>query len=482
MFCRDLRLFDNLGLTNFNNYLNENFRDSYKIFPIFILNPDQVKLNKKNENYFSNNAVQFMCESLIDLNKQLNGNLNIFYGDPIKVIDYIIKKFDIIGIGFQGDFSAHAKKRQENIKKICQKNKIDFFLEESDLSLISIDLLCKKNGEGFKKFGAFYKYMQTKKLDKIKLVNNLKINEFYKKKKSDNLLKYNFDTNKLKKLFKENKNLAQRGGRKEGLKKLGLITKKKFGDYQQMRNYLSYETSGISGYLNFGCISIREAYKRILKSLGKKSELLKQLFWRDFYLQAVIYLPGGNKFDYMDDRYNKIKWKNNKKDWKKIIESKTGFLLVDAAMNQMKITGFMHNRARMIVGVFWTKYCLIDSFHPKYGSQVGYSKYLLDAIGISQNKMNHQWITEFDYPGKKYAPKGIGMAGRPMDISNKNIKKFDPKGEYIKKWLPEFKNVDLKKLINWDKKSFQQTNIHFPPMFDDPKKKYKEWIQACKVK
>jgi len=63
------------------------------------------------------------------------------------------------------------------------------------------------------------------------------------------------------------------------------------------------------------------------------------------------------------------------------MNSQTGFLIIDAAMNEMKITGFMHNRARMIVGMFWTKYLLINPFHPIYGSQVGFSKLLVDAIG-----------------------------------------------------------------------------------------------------
>jgi len=50
------------------------------------------------------------------------------------------------------------------------------------------------------------------------------------------------------------------------------------------------------------------------------------------------------------------------------MNSQTGFLIIDAAMNEMRITGFMHNRARMIVGMFWTKYLLINPFHPIYGS------------------------------------------------------------------------------------------------------------------
>lgn len=490
IFCRDLRVQDNLGLYNFKKFMDEHFEDSLgqsKILPIFILNPTQVTCNAKNKHYFSNSAVQFMCESLNDLSRQLEGNLHIFYGDPSVICNYLFIKFGkqqqnssrLCAVGFQKDFSDFALRRQENIKKLCTKFKIKLYIEENDFTLLPISELCKKNGEGFKQFGAFYKHMQkNKNIENYQFVS-VKKNVFYKK---NNSLKHIWTLSKLRQLYTENKLLSQRGGRTQALNKLRGTQKKNLGDYREKRNFLSYSTSGISAYLNFGCISIREAYKKISESLGKNSELLKQIFWRDFYLQAVIYLKDGNKFDYMDKRYNDIQWRNNENEWNKIMSAETGFLLVDAGMRQMIETGFMHNRARMIVGVFWTKYCLIDTFHPKYGSQVGYSRFLVDAVGISQNKMNHQWITEFDYPGKKYAPRGIPLAGRPMDISNKNIRKFDPDAKYIKKWIPELKDMDTKTLVNWDTKTFEKFLIHVPPMFDDPKKKYQEWIEACKIK
>jgi deoxyribodipyrimidine photo-lyase len=155
-------------------------------------------------------------------------------------------------------------------------------------------------------------------------------------------------------------------------------------------------------------------------------------------------------------------------------DSKTGFLLIDAGMNQMKITGFLHNRLRMLLGVFWTKYLLINPFHPKYGSQVGFSQLLVDAIGPSQNAKNHAWITELDFPGKKYSTKGVPLSGRPMDISNKMIRKWDPKCIYIKRWLPHLKDIPNKEIYNW-----KGNELHSGPIFDS-KEKYKEWIQLCK--
>jgi len=186
----------------------------------------------------------------------------------------------------------------------------------------------------------------------------------------------------------------------------------------------------------------------------------------------------------MDSRYDKIKWAKPKiaeEMWHKLFNSQTGFLMVDAAMKEMLTTGFMHNRARMIVGVFWTKYLLINIFDPIYGSQVGYSKALVDAIGPSQNKMNHQWITEFDYPGKKYAPSKAPIAGRPMDPSNRMIIRFDPECVYIKKWLPNLINIPNKDLIKWSEDmSEKYNNIHPAPIFDH-KEKYLEWIKACEI-
>ena len=167
-----------------------------------------------------------------------------------------------------------------------------------------------------------------------------------------------------------------------------------------------------------------------------------------------------------------------------MINSQTGFLLIDAAMNELKQTGFMHNRSRLLVCSFWTKYLLIDIFHPIYGSQVGFSKYLVDAVGPSQNKMNHQWVTELDLPGRKYAPKNIPLAGRPMDISNKSIKKYDPDCIYIKKWLPHLSNIPNKHLIEYSLEydNSKKYSIPHPKPIFNPKLKYLEWVEICKNK
>ena len=468
IFRRDLRLDDNLTLQQLSSKCDH-------IMPIFILDENQIVLNNKNKNYFSMNAVQYICESLIDLNNELlniNSHLHLFFGNPEdiikKIINKIHKSYDEIIIGFNSDFSNYAIKRDNDIKNIAQSFNIQCIESDSDLTLRPLNELLKEDGDAFKQFGAFYKNsIKNEPLKPFKLKNtnfiNISIPEYAIKD--------------LDKLYTDNPLLAQHGGRTECLNKLKHINK--FKDYNERRDNLSYNTTHLSAGLNMGCVSIREVYWQIRNKLTIKSTILKQLYWRDFYLCAFNYLPNAKSFKItMDPRYELIKWadttsKETKVFWKRLIEGKTGFLMVDAGMNEMTKTGFLHNRCRMIIGVFWTKYLQIHIHDPKYGSQCGYSKYLVDAIGPSQNKMNHHWILDFDYPGKKFSAPNAPLSGRPMNITNKMIKKWDPECTYIKKWLPHLSKLSNKEIYNWS-----GDNLHPGPMFD-PQIQYQKWIKAC---
>jgi deoxyribodipyrimidine photo-lyase len=310
----------------------------------------------------------------------------------------------------------YSIKRDNQINKICIKNNINIISYSDDYTLIPLGQMTKSDGNGFKQFGAFYKNAIKHTVNKP--IKNRFINYLNYKIQT----KSEYDIKKLNIFYIYNENLAQNGGRKLAIKKLSSEKIKKFSNYNNMRNILSYSTTNLSAYLNFGCVSIREVYHICKQELGETNEIIKQLYWRDFYLLAVRALPDGNKYLHMDKRYEYIKWDNSnnskKNKWDLLISSQTGFLIIDAAMKEMITTGFMHNRARMIVGVFWTKYLKINIFDPIYGSQVGYSKYLVDAISSSQNKMNHQWITEFDYPGKKYAPSTSKIAKMSSSFSS----------------------------------------------------------------
>jgi deoxyribodipyrimidine photo-lyase len=475
IFRRDLRLDDNLALELLT-------KQCKFILPIFILDSSQIIKTKKNKYYFSENAVQFICESLQDLNLQLKefkSKLFLFYGIPWTIIANLLtrlnKKYNSIAIGFNTDFSNYSDKRDHGIRTVCLKLNIDIIESDSDYTLRPMNELLKDdiNKLAYKQYGAFYK--SSIKVDPLKPFKN-KYNNFVNYKFGNELFsKLEYSIKDLNKFYNTNINLAQHGGRTILLDKLKKI--KDFQDYNNMRDILSYNTTNISAGLNIGCISIREAYWHIRNKLGNKSIILKQLYWRDFYLCALAYLPNAKSYTTVIDlRYEQIKWPENssiKEFWTKLIDGKTGFLLIDAGMNELKTTGFLHNRCRLLIGVFWTKYLQIHIMNPKYGSQSGFSRYLVDAIGPSQNKMNHHWILDFDYPGKKFSAPNAPLSGRPMKIDNSMIKKWDSDCIYIKKWLPQLSDIPCKDLYKWS-----GSNLHPGPIFD-PKEQYNKWIKLC---
>jgi deoxyribodipyrimidine photo-lyase len=482
IFRRDLRLEDNHGLL-------ELLRQCTTVIPVFLLDQQQITKHSKNQYYFSSNAVQFMCESLVDLDKQLRqhkSRLRLFYGHPWEHLDKLLATLkktrlqgDTITVGWNHDYSEYSQARDEQLKDVCERHGVDTLVGETDYTLRPISEYVKKDGGGFKQYGAFYKSASQKPPTKPE--TNIYTN--YWKGSGARVASFDgeYAVGSLSNFYQPNPRIAQHGGRTEALAKLNALTADGFKHYDEKRDLLNYSTTNLSAALNFGCISVREAYYAIQSALGKNTVMLKQLYWRDFYLQAVHALPHAASYTrHMDERYDRIPWKNDKKDWERLWNAQTGFLLVDAAMEEMKTSGFMHNRARMIVAVFWTKYLLINIYHPQFGSQVGYSRLLVDAVGPSQNKLNHAWVDEFDFPGKKYAASGAPLSGRPMDISNKMIKKWDGECSYIKKWLPHLKDIPNKELYTWNEKlSKHYDGVHPAPMFD-PSVKYKEWIEACR--
>ena len=115
------------------------------------------------------------------------------------------------------------------------------------------------------------------------------------------------------------------------------------------------QTSYLSVHLRFGTVSVRE----IINQLKGNEVFLSELIWREFFMQILYNFPHvvNNSFK---SKYDKIEWRNNKEEFKKWCEGKTGYPIVDAGMRQLNQTGYMHNRVRMIVAGFLCKHLLID--------------------------------------------------------------------------------------------------------------------------
>lgn len=440
IFRRDLHLDDNTGLIHALTI-------SDVVIPCFIFDPRQVE--KKNA-YRSMNAIQFMVESLDDLELQIKakkGRLYRFYGIAEEVIEQLIKKENIDAIFVNRDYTPFSIKRDEKIKNQCYKHNVAFY-QDNDLLINEPEEVVTANGTPYQIFTPFYRRAVKESVRKPQKIGTA---NFYIKSITIAPSKKKY----LEPLRFDNKNLHIHGGRKNVQKILKGL--KVFKNYAKTRNYPAIPTTHLSAYLKFGCISVREAYHAIKKALGSHYPLLRQLYWRDFFTHVAYFSPFvfGQPFH---EKFAKLKWSKSKKLFKAWAEGKTGFPIVDAGMRQLNTTGFMHNRVRMLVSSFLIKDLHIDW---RWGEQY-FAQQLVD-YDPSVNNGNWQWVASTGSDSQPY-----------FRIFNPWLqqKKFDPHCIYIKQWIPELKKLTPRQIHNLFK---EKTKIkgYSQPIIDHDKENKK---------
>ncbi|VVU94411.1 FAD binding domain of DNA photolyase [seawater metagenome] len=437
---RDLRFKDNTTLI-------EQIKGEGNVTPIFVFDPKQI--DKKKNPYFSDNLVQFMVQCIEKLNKDYkkkDGELYTFKGDYLKILRDLHKNYGINSIGFNFDYSPYAKERDQKIIDFCIKNDIQIYNKEDMLLHDLLDGKTKsKSEEPYKVFTPFKNNLKKKR---VRSVNKFRGFNFKKKSK---LKKSKYAYKDYNKLYTQNDNVLVEGGRKWALNRIKNL--KKFNNYSECRDQMTYETTLLSASINFNVLSIREIYEKVKKLFGLNHGIINELYWRDFYYNILYFFPHIIKGSFKE-KYDNIKWRNSQKDFDKWKKGETGYPLVDACMRQMNTTGYMHNRGRMIVSSFLIKNLFIDW---RWGEKYFANK-LVD-YNISANNGGWQWSS------------GSGTDSQPyFRIFNvwTQAKKFDKECKYIKKWIPELEDLPCKDILNWDKShSLFNNDTDYPkPMVD----------------
>jgi len=200
-------------------------------------------------------------------------------------------------------------------------------------------------------------------------------------------------------------------------------------------------------------------YYTIIKSkaLGKNSNIIQQLFWRDFFYHLSYTFPEIYEYS-LNPKYRKIQWKTNLKDFTNWCKGYTGFPIVDACMRELNTTGYMHNRGRLITSNF-----LCRLMHQDWHLGEQYFASQLYDYDPAQN--NFGWQVS--------GANSSGTTFRPLEqtILNPWLQsiQFDPNGEYIKKWCPELTNVTSSDLHKWNIKCEEWLNKdikYIKPMLD----------------
>jgi deoxyribodipyrimidine photo-lyase len=491
IFRRDLRVSDNTGLINALNTGRE-------VIPVFIFTKTQVSEENKFRSLF---AINFMIESLTDLNAQLkehyNAQLITLYGDAdipayseVDALDQLIKHLgkshNVGSVYVNEDYTPYSIKRDKSIKKWCsQMNPPIEFKSFTDSILLDTQDQKAKNGNRYLNFTHFYNASRGIKIrlprrlpllsarppllsarpplspgsgSKIHMFKQSSIPDKWTLKKVVSRL-----GDELKSAYKP----AVEGGRTNGIKLLKKATTIKH--YEKNRNYPHLESSSathLSAHNHFGTISIRELYWVLKKSSSNHADLIKQLYWRDFYYYIAVWFS--DRLFSHEPLYNNpstykkikpIKWRTDSRS-KRLLNAwktgTTGFPIVDAGMRQMLQTGYMHNRVRMIVAMMLCKIMLIDW---KYGEQ-HFNRHLID-IDRCQNTGNWNWCASFGLDHSSY-----------IRIFNptEQIKKYDPECEYIKKWIPELEKakVPTRDIIRWSRNDdmYKKYKVYVPPVLE----------------
>ena len=217
-------------------------------------------------------------------------------------------------------------------------------------------------------------------------------------------------------------------------------------------------TSLLSAALRFGTLSPRQAWAAAqgARSLARSDEELgaitvweQELAWREFYQQALFHFPELAEGPYRP-LWRQFPWDNDAEAFSAWSDGLTGMPIVDAAMRQLRGSGWMHNRCRMIVASFLVKDLICDW---RWGERL-FMQHLVDG-DLAANNGGWQWSAS------------SGMDPRPLRIFNPatQASKFDPEATYIRTWLPELAHVATADLISGQIPSLERRDYP-PPLVD----------------
>jgi deoxyribodipyrimidine photo-lyase len=408
IFRRDLRIEDNTAL-------NAALVSSKEVIPCFIFNDAQVAPHP----YRSVNGLAFMIESLRELSSDISkagGELLVLHGTHHDVVARLIKELSIDAVFFNKDYTPFSRKRDKAIEDACKAAGVACE-QFSDALLVEPSQFGKDDGRPYTVYTPFFK--KAAKLEVSKPVRRstgtlagkgyrgktVSLDDFWPKDASPQRISI--------------------GGRSLALTILERI--KDFKNYEEERNLPAVRgTTLLAPHNKFGTVSIREAYHTVAKALGPGHTLIRELYWRDFFTHIAWHFPHvfGHAFH---KEYDQIEWNDDRNLFKAWCEGRTGFPIVDAGMRELVATGFMHNRVRMIVASF-----LVKDLHISWqkGEQF-FARYLTD-YDPAVNNGSWQWAASTGCDAQPY-----------FRIFNPWLqqKRFDPECVYIKRWVPELKQL-----------------------------------------
>ena len=429
-FRNDLRMDDNPAL-------RAACSQSKEVHGVYIYSKNQLELHNE-----ANSKIEFIIENLKSLEKSLN-KINIpltvissdgFNEDPKKILN-LLNERSITDVHWNNQFGIDEELRDKKVEELLTYNNIKSFSFDSQ-TLFPAGTFKTGEGKPYSVFTPFKKkWVENFDIDLLDIEYNYipkarteicsNINDFDFAFKKDHIVDMSLWP----------------VGEKEALKRLDNYLDNKILNYAKDRNEPIIDgTSRISPYLASGVLSPKRCILEALKKnnfeldSGEKgiTKWIDEIVWREFYKNIMFSFPRVSKGMPFQEYTKKIKWRFEEEEFKAWKNGNTGFPLIDAAMRQLKHEGWMHNRLRMVVAMFFTK----NMLHDWRLGEAYFMKNLIDG-DFSSNNGGWQWSSS---TGTDAAP--YFRIFNPLTQS----KNFDSEGLFIKKYVNELKNIDKKEI------------------------------------
>lgn len=415
-FRQDLRLRDNPALT-------AAARTNRSILPIYIIDTHFPKT-------WNTGSAQkvWLSQSLQAFKKEIP--LVVLTGNPVKILTELVEKTCAKQVFWNRCYEPFARKRDLSIESAMEAMEVKVSTFNGSL-LIEPWEVSTLQGKPYQVFSRFWKSC----LEWIRPVSPLAAPEIDYFRYQEDSCVFEYRSRWANKLIKH-----WDWGEKAAHNRLNEFLQRGIKHYKITRDFPALEsTSRISPYLHTGQISPRQIWDAVHnKKTDDSAYFQRELGWREFSYYLLWHFPTLPERPFVK-KFEQFKWDNKKRlflAWKK---GRTGYPIVDAGMRELWETGWMHNRARMIAASFLTKDLFIDW---RKGEEWFWDT-LIDA-DLANNSASWQWVA------------GSGADAAPyFRIFNPVLQgeKFDPEGDYVKKWVPELKNIPKK----WIHKPWEAT-------------------------
>ncbi|MDX1685072.1 MAG: deoxyribodipyrimidine photo-lyase [Saprospiraceae bacterium] len=406
-FRRDLRVHDNTALYHA-------FQSGHPVLPIFIFDKNILdELEDKNDA-----RVTFIYDEIDRLRSTFQdhgSDVKIFYDTPEGAWKKLLDEYEVAEVYVNRDYEPYALQRDKNIAQLVEEEGGSLF-RFKDQVIFDHEEVMKDDGDPYV---VFTPYKRTW-LDRVKQEEK-EGNDPFHHYPSETLLQRS-----MKWKDEDPPSLEEMGFERSDVEiPSRQVSQKVIKVYDKKRNFPAEDgTSRLGVHFRFGTISIRE---KVRKSSELNRTYLNELIWREFYSNILYHFPKVVDTSFRE-KYDNIEWRNNEADFELWKEGKTGYPIVDAGMRQLRQTGYMHNRVRMITASFLTKHLLIDW---RWG-EAWFARWLLD-YELASNNGGWQWAA------------GCGTDAAPyFRIFNPYTQreKFDKNWEYVKEWVPEIETED----------------------------------------